>query len=315
LKALLIRLSSAGDILLMSGVVQLLNNSGIETHVLVKPAFTRIAAELGAGRVHAYAGTETVKKLRSEQFDIVCDLHGTLRSMLISFRLRAARKITIKKHGLRRRLLVLFKWFRGKGTSVYGRYIQTVAQAAGIKPASLRIKKAKHKAGKKVLMHAGARWPLKRWPHMETLAQMLAKKGYSVTVTGVKDEVEKQSSLLYIKGKGISNLIGKTDIGGLLDRIKKCDIFIGNDTMAAHAAAFYGKQSFVFMGPTVSEFGFIDRENFTVLEKELACRPCGLHGKGKCATGGFECMKGISPEMAFSAVVKKSIRKLNDQTL
>ncbi len=304
MKAIIIRLSSAGDILLLSGAVKFLKKAGYETHLLVKKQFNSVAAETGADKILFWEDENARKYLQKVNYDVLCDMHSVIKSFFISLKIKARKKKSLRKDSLKRRMLVAFKWFKGGNSLIYDKYIETAAQAAGIRCDTDKKVFKRSFSGKKVLIHAGARWPLKRWPYMKELAVLLSKKGYKVTITGVKDEVEKESGLLYIKGKGIKNLIAKTDVGGLLSEIKKCDIFVGNDTMAAHAAALYNKAAFIFMGPTVSEFGFIDKERFNVIENKLACRPCSLHGKGECATGGFECMKGISPENALKEIIK-----------
>jgi heptosyltransferase-2 len=39
-----------------------------------------------------------------------------------------------------------------------------------------------------------------------------------------------------------------------------------------------------------------------VIEKDLPCRPCSLHGANRCPLDHFQCMKLISPEEVFEAV-------------
>jgi heptosyltransferase-2 len=60
-------------------------------------------------------------------------------------------------------------------------------------------------------------------------------------------------------------------------------------------AAAAGVPALIVMGPTVASFGFISGNGYRIVKKNLFCRPCGLHGKGKCITGTFECMMSVSP--------------------
>ena len=58
-----------------------------------------------------------------------------------------------------------------------------------------------------------------------------------------------------------------------------------------------------FFGPTVKELGFFPRgENSIVLEEDLECRPCGLHGHKKCPKSHHNCMKNITPEHAWNTI-------------
>ena len=83
------------------------------------------------------------------------------------------------------------------------------------------------------------------------------------------------------------------------------DVFVGNDTAAAHAANIYGKPAVIFMGPTSKAFGFITDKDFEIMENtELMCRPCHLHGGDKCPIGSFDCMKSLPAKLAAQRILK-----------
>jgi ADP-heptose:LPS heptosyltransferase len=309
-KVLLVRFSSAGDILLMARLIAALKRAGHAVHVLTKPGFKQAASAAGASKVLAY-GINGLRSLMSaasalskEGYGAVVDLHGTIRSVLVTALVRAGKKAYYSKKTLARRLMVIFKWFLGgEITPVWQRYFKTTRKALPVEiPGAAAAKKKK---AENVVIHTGAKWPLKRWPYFEELALALAKKGLKVTVTGVKDEVENYSGLAYNKIRDIRDLTGKTDFSGLLSVIKKAGLFIGNDTAAAHAALMYGVPAVVIMGPTVQEFGFVTSRDVHVIEKKgMLCRPCHVHGGGRCPINGFYCMKDISAAEAAAQVLK-----------
>ncbi len=212
------------------------------------------------------------------------------------------------KNPFRRRMMLLFKWFLGDKKSVSEKYVEAAAGLTGGHGAgkpSPRVN-LKNKKTVDILVHDGAKWKNKRWPYVLELATELLKlRKTRVTLTGVKDEVDNSGGLLYHNSRRFKNLVGKTDFAGLLEEIRRTDIFVGNDTAAAHAAALYGKPAIIFLGPTVQAFGFITGRDFIVLEnKGLMCRPCHLHGGDKCPIGSFDCMRSISVGSALEAVKK-----------
>lgn len=308
MKVLLIRFSSAGDILLCADSVKALKKEKkAEVHMLVKQKFMEAAQLTDADTVKTVdfsGGFSALKmaadKLSAENYDMAVDLQGNLRSFIIMSLMKCAVKKSVKKYGIKRRLTVVFKWFLKKIMPISTLY----TNAAGIAPVIPGNKKAR--AGGIVVLHAGAMWKNKRWPYMAELAEKLTKlKAVKrVIITGVKDEVEKDGELLYIKSGKIKNMIGKTGFKELAGIIEKASLFIGNDTAAAHLASLYGVPAIVFLGPTVESFGFVTPERFTVIQKDLGCRPCHLHGGKICPVGSFECMKGISVREAFGAVLK-----------
>ncbi|MBP7792712.1 MAG: glycosyltransferase family 9 protein [Candidatus Goldbacteria bacterium] len=328
MKILLIRLSSTGDIILISPVVKFLKNN---VHVgrvdlLVREKFESAAELTGADRILKLKTSSSftddfillnkmVERINWEKYDVVVDLHSNFRTFFIRLFSKSRIKSVIKKDFLKRRLMVVFKWFIGQHKSVEEKYFDA-AKKALYKAGTTKITipdtggmKTNRKKSGKIVIHAGAKWPLKRWPYFSELARKISKiKGVKLYITGVKEEIEKNDELLYIKSKNIVNLTGKTTFKELAMTIKSSDLFIGNDTAAAHLAGLYNVPAVVIMGPTVPEFGFITDKKFFIVERKLSCRPCSLHGGNKCPIGTFECMAGITPEMLFS-IVKKRLKR------
>lgn len=321
MKILLIRLSSVGDIILVSSIVKFLkqNIPNCKINLLVKNGFEKPALLTGVDEIltlKVYSSlirdidsiNKTINEINNKKYDILIDLHSNFRSFLITFFTNVKIKSVIKKDILKRRLMVYFKWFFGQFKTVEEKYIETAIDAlqkAGINQIK-KIKEAKTKKIKNIrniVVHVGAKWELKRWPYFFDLIQKLSKfKKIKLFITGIKEEIEKNNELLYIKGRNIVNLIGKTTFEKLDSTIKKSDFFIGTDTAAAHIARLYKKPALVILGPTVSEFGFIHNKNYLVVERKLACRPCSLHGGKKCPIASFECMTEITPDMVIEKI-------------
>jgi ADP-heptose:LPS heptosyltransferase len=314
-KVLLVRFSSAGDVLISGELIKRLKKAGHAVHFLTKDKFREAAKAAGAERVFApvldgpadYTAAAAI--LSAENYGAIVDLHGNFRSTVMAALIKAGKKAFYSKNTLRRRLMAAFKWFLGgKITSISRQYINTAAKA--IKGIDKSAGITRGKKIKSIIVHTGAKWPLKRWPYFEELARGLAKlKGIKVTVTGVKDEVENYREMVYHKNSNIRDLTGKTSFKQLLAEIRKAGLFIGNDTAAAHAARLYGVPAIILLGPTVQDFGFITAGDFKVIEDPgLLCRPCHVHGGKKCPTGGFECMRKISAAAVVEAV-KKIIKR------
>lgn len=317
MKVILIRLSSAGDILAAHKTVKALKDAGCEVHMAVKAQFADLAGQLGADKIFRLQKGglgALIKELHEIKYGAVIDIQNNPKSGAIASALKADIKKTYSKDIIARRVFVLFKLYFGRNTPVARRYLNALK---GVIPdkylnGAFLAPRVKKKDKIKVLIHTGARWPLKRWPYYGSLVKLLAmdKKISSITITGVKDEVAKNDPILYIKGGKIKNLIGKTSLVQMVRETGKTDLFIGNDTVAAHAAAMNGIPAFIFLGPTVSEFGFITRPVFSIFQRSLACRPCSLHGGNKCPIGTFECMKKITAE-GISAKISAFIRGKN----
>ena len=116
-RILLIRLSSLGDILLMTPLLNLLRTACPQARVdvLVKVEFRDLLrAHPGITRLLTFDSGRsllgTLRSLRADHYDLALDLHGTPRSQLILRGLRARRKLAYSKRVLRRALLVRLGW-------------------------------------------------------------------------------------------------------------------------------------------------------------------------------------------------------------
>jgi len=145
--------------------------------------------------------------------------------------------------------------------------------------------------------------PAKRW-HAERFAQtanvVSDQRDVEWVLFGVAgdaivgDEISRQ-----ITGKQ-TNLIGKTTLAELMDRLGECALLLTNDTGTMHLAAALGV-------PTVSIFGSTEPQltgplgsSHRVLRHHVACSPCFLR---KCPLD-FRCMKAVTVAETAKAVLE-----------
>jgi len=320
MKILIIRFSSAGDIIIAARAIKALKKTYKNPEILfaTKASYSSLVDIMPVKKSFLFefmgntikdigALLNAAKEINSEKIDCVVDLQNNIRSRILSFLVKAKKKVVYKKDTIKRRFSVLLKWFLKPRKSVFDNYIDALEKAAGI--INKTEKKGNMAKGKSVLIHVGAKWILKRWPYFVELINKLKKeKKYKITITGMQDEVENSREMLYIKGSNIKNLIGKTGFKDVIQLIKESSLFIGNDTAIAHLARHYNIPAIVFLGPTVQSFGFITGSDFEVIEKDLNCRPCHLHGGNSCPTGEFECMKSLPAKNAVT-IAKQILAK------
>ena len=144
-----------------------------------------------------------------------------------------------------------------------------------------------------VAIHPGSPIELKRWrgERFAALADWLIKhNGAVILFVGVKAEsplvarIQKQMC-----GKAM-NITGKTNLARLAEILKRCDLFIGNDSGPMHLAAAVGTPTIGLYGPGNPErFGPVGAHCRTV-RRMPDCPPClGT----TCKFGGEGCTKEI----------------------
>ncbi|OGP30529.1 MAG: lipopolysaccharide heptosyltransferase II [Deltaproteobacteria bacterium GWC2_42_11] len=97
------------------------------------------------------------------------------------------------------------------------------------------------------------------------------------------------------------NLCGRTNLRELISLIKRCSLFITNDSGPMHISASLGV-------PTVAVFGSTDPrltaplgENVSVIKKDMECSPCF---ERECRYGHYECLKMVTVDDVLAASVR-----------
>lgn len=156
---------------------------------------------------------------------------------------------------------------------------------------------------KKIALAPGSIWYTKRWPeeNYRKLIGYLSELNYGIILIGSKDE-EELCDRLNPKINSL-NLAGKLSILESASIIKNCDLMICNDSGALHIANAMQTEVIAFFGPTVKRIGYFPiGKNDKVMEIDLECRPCSSHGGQTCPLGHHNCMKLITPEIAFEEI-------------
>jgi len=97
----------------------------------------------------------------------------------------------------------------------------------------------------------------------------------------------------------IHNLAGQLSLLQSAALIRNAEMTYTNDSAPMHLASAMNTPVTAVFCSTVPEFGFgplSDEAHVVQTSKELACRPCGLHGKKACPEGHFDCAYDIEVE-------------------
>ena len=145
--------------------------------------------------------------------------------------------------------------------------------------------------------HDQKEWSVEKYAE---LAEGLCKT-YSAKILLLGDEKDR---VLATRIKNLArcemrDLTGKTSITELACLIGKSLVFISPDTGSAHIADGLGISHVVLFGPTVRSFGFYPQKG-AIVEKDLPCRPCSLHGEKPCKSK--ECLEKIEVSDVMEAI-------------
>lgn len=326
-KKLLIRLSSAGDVLLTSPLLKLIKERepGSEIHFVVKSQFADLirlnpnVTKLHIVQNHSdFHQLENLRReLLGEGFESTLDLHNNFRSIYLR-RGTAPKVQVITKNIFKRAVLVdtklnLFSSVRSvalKYAQTYDKSVADVSKPEIFLP-STAVKKingiwaslGQEDTGS-VFLCPGARHFTKRWPvrYWKELAAKFAARNRLVLLGGPAD-VEACGEIQ--RDTGAVNFCGQFSLIESTTMLSHASVVVTNDSYLMHAANALGKKTVAIFGSSVREFGFFpyDVEHRVLEVKGLPCRPCSHVGLEVCPKRHFKCMMDTTPETAEGAVL------------
>ena len=152
----------------------------------------------------------------------------------------------------------------------------------------------------------GSVWPTKRWlpeGYAEVIRRLREKNGTSVVLLGGEQDGPLCRQIARLAGGDVPVAAGELPVLPAAALMERCRLIISNDSAAAHLAAAVGRPVVAIFGPTVPAFGFAPAgSGHIVLEANLDCRPCGIHGGNRCPRGTLACMRAITPEAVLEAI-------------
>lgn len=309
-KALIVRLSSLGDVVLTSVLIDPLIKAGYKPFLLTfKPYDTLFEDDWRITTIGVEKGElmseHVLRELKGKGFELFIDLHKNMKTLLLRKKLKG-RWLSYSKDSLRRRLAVRFSRFRGS-FYVTESYLQALGEIGrGFEPmpkvivSEERLERLSEflPEGEFVTIGAGARYRKKRYPYFKELSVALRENGFEVVWLG--DEKDR-SELGDVEG---INLCGRLSLPDVLGVIKLSKVFIGNDSGLLHCARAVRTKAVQIYGGTHPTLGFsLYPEEGKVILKGLECQPCDIHGKGKCRLGDYRCLD-IDPRSVLAETLR-----------
>lgn len=157
-----------------------------------------------------------------------------------------------------------------------------------------------------VVLCPGAEYgPAKRWPveHYAELAAGLRAGGRAVWVVGSAREQALGASIA-VTAPGVSNLAGATTLDEAVDVLAAAAAVVCNDSGLMHVAAALGRPIVALYGSSSPCYTPPAAERVRILYRALECSPCFAR---ECPLGHFNCLRGIGPGEARSALAELGV--------
>jgi heptosyltransferase-2 len=344
-KTLIIRFSSVGDIVLSSLLVRVLRKSFPHAQIdyLVRSRYAELLRNspfLSTVIEFPEGGTfhdlrRLRRRIRTGGYDLVIDIHDSLRSRYLCFGLRPV--VRINKRKIARFALIRFKCdlyaHFGGAPGVAQRCVETV-EGFGVADdhggTELHLPPGASEKAAAVIREAGvsgtglvvgicpsARHNTKMWPkerYAETALALIQTHMARILLFGSAEDAaccrEIRDLVLKTNPRAIVvDLAGRLSLMETAAAMDACAVLVANDSGLMHIAAARKRRLVAIFGPTVRQLGFFPPpETSVVVERSgLPCRPCTHIGLPVCPEGHFKCMKEIDAATVIAAVERSLV--------
>jgi 3-deoxy-D-manno-octulosonic-acid transferase/heptosyltransferase-1 len=257
-----------------------------------------------------------LKELRSQEYDLVIDLHGLFKSGILTGLSKGTRKIGFTGGREGSAFFLTEKpYYVNYDQHALDRYLRA-ADYLSLSKASWQGQIPMCPSDKKTIdsfvreygledeaflaMNPVARWETKLWEHTKfsVLGDRIQKElSHKVILTGSQQDRAFIDKIMNGMSQKPVNLAGRTSLKELAYLYSRCELLITTDTGPMHIAAAMGCPVVALFGPTApwrtGPYGDIHR----VIRDGTSCSPCF---KRTCSH--MTCMKNITAEKVFNAV-------------
>lgn len=251
--------------------------------------------------------------LRRQQFDLVIDLQGLLRSGWITWQTRAPVRVgfnyaregaplmythrvptdTHERHAVERYLDIAEALGCGRAPVVYDFDLKDESRAI--------VREMLGTDAPYAVLLPGTNWLTKRWPadRFEALIEPLRARGLRTVVAGGSDVVSMPQSW-----PGALNLAGKTDLKQLVALIEGASLVVANDSGPMHIASALNRPLVTLFGPTNPVRTGPHARLDTVTRLNILCSPCYAR-----TCSHHSCMRWLSVDHVLESVDRALMKR------
>lgn len=345
MKVLIVKTTSLGDVIhtLPALTDAHKNNPNIRFDWLVEESFQTIPSWHGVvdnvitvatrrWRKNLWASRSeikaVIKKLREEEYDVIIDPQGLLKSAMFTLLARGRRKIGYHKNAIKEPVAArLYKQnievTKGLHAVAKIREFFSLAFGYNYKEFPLdygitqcftqnevlgKVAHSTKELKKNVVFLHATTWASKHWPiaYWQQLGVLLNNAGYAVYLPWGSDKEKAQADKI-AKGLSDSKVLPKMNLDEVAAVLSQADAVVAVDTGLGHLTAALGRPCVNIYGATDADKTGAMGDNQIHMSAQFACAPC-LKKQCKFAPGADAafppCYKSISSEAVFEKIIK-----------
>ncbi len=242
-----------------------------------------------------------LKELRAEEYDLVLDFQGLLKSALVARAARARVRIGPSFHREGSHIFyTAVAGCRDKSRHAVEEAMDFARHlAVPCLPPAFPVhfpEVHRDEPHPRIVVAPSSRWVTKNWPlarFADTIRRIRGVRDVSVYLVGGPGDRSACDEIASAVGTPCTNLAGSLSLpetGGLL---AASELLIANDSGPVHMAAAIGTPALVIFGPTEPTRTGPYGDRHRVVRDETTCGPCFSR---TCAKGRIACLEAVTPE-------------------
>jgi ADP-heptose:LPS heptosyltransferase len=331
-KFLVIRFSSIGDIIQTTSVLNTIKKYYPDCRIdflTLKKYKPLLVNHSSIDHIHSIDAAASIKSIidliKKKEYQIIVDLHNSLRSKLIRKNMRKIESYCVSKPRKNRFSLFLNhqnyfdkdfnqkNWLHEPLTKILPGHYESSQISLNViekekKDAITLLNKNGLKNNKYFTLIPGAAWKQKQWPvekYIELIKLCVKKYDLTPVLLGAQeDEVCKE---ILLDSPSITiDLSGKTNLRQAIAVLSGSILSIGSDTGFTYASEALGIPTVAILGPTSFETGagVLSKKSINVQKNDIWCRPCSQNGSFPCYRKTQYCMEKINTKDVLLNVEK-----------
>ncbi len=154
----------------------------------------------------------------------------------------------------------------------------------------------------------GSVWETKKYleKYYIEIIKYIVSIGLKVVLIGSEKEFAACERIKKEFTTNVLNTAGKFSILETIEIFKNSKMVICNDSAPTHFAMAANSNVITLFCSTVPKFGFYpySTKSSYLSVDDLACKPCGIHGYGKCPKNNYECAEKLYPNIVIDEIKK-----------
>lgn len=317
-KFLVIQTASIGDVILATAVVEKLHSYFPESQIdmMIKKGYESLFENhpyinkvyLWDKKRHKFSSLLSILgQVRKQRYDLIVNVQRYAATGFLTAFGKAKETVGFDKNPFSRRFTRKVKHEIGvKGVHEVDRnqkLIEHITDAKAMRPALYPGEKVfdkvkRYKSDKYICVAPCSLWFTKQFPEERWVEFLkLVPEDMKVYLLGGKEDGAVCDRIItQVPNKDIESLAGQLNLLESAALMRDAAMNFVNDSSPMHLASSQNAPTTAIFCSTVTDFGFGPLSDNSVVVQEnrnLKCRPCGLHGYKQCPEGHFRCANFI----------------------